>query len=312
MPVYRLYGLAVASPLALPCPVAPRARRADVRLEVGGSARFAPLHPRTGSGRLSRRWFFGRRLRTGARYLRWSGLFEFLVSEDGHDIRYRRLPRATPESLTTYLLGQVLSFSLLAFGLEPLHGTVVVVDGEAIGFVGDCGYGKSTLGAAFLRLGFPVLTDDLMVLERTASGYSVHPGMPRIKLFPSVARRVLDVGRPGPQLNDGTTKQILPLADGQAFRGLAPLRALYVLNEPGSASRSAAARIELAPLSPAAAFVEVIRASFNTDVRDRDRLARQFAFANRVATTVPVRRLSYPRSLRKLSAVCEAVLADLS
>jgi hypothetical protein len=234
------------------------------------------------------------------------------VSGDGHDIRYRRLPRATTESLNTYLLGQVLSFSLLAFGVEPLHGTAVVVDGEAIGFLGDCGYGKSTLGAAFLRLGYPVLTDDLMVLERTASGYAVHPGMPRIKLFPSVARRVLGIERSGTRLNDGTSKLILPLGDGQAFHSPARLRALYVLNEPAVAPRGAAARLELTPLSPGAAFVEVLRASFNTDVRDRDRLVRQFRFAGRVAPTIPVHRLSYPRSLSRLPAVCEAVLADLS
>jgi hypothetical protein len=45
---------------------------------------------------------------------------------------------------------------------------------------------------------------------------------------------------------------------------------------------------------------------------DRARLARQFAFASRLAATVPVTRLSYPRSLSLLPAVCEAVLADLS
>ena len=228
-PIYRLYGLAVSSPLDLPCPSAPSAAASDVRLRAGRRARFAALRPRTGAGRPSRRWFYCRRLPSGSTYLRWTGLFEFLVSADGRDIQFHRLPRATPESLSAYLLGQVLSFSLLAFGEEPLHGTVVVVDGEAIGFLGDCGYGKSTLGAAFLRLGFPVLTDDLVVLERTASGYSVQPGMPRLKLFPGVSRPVLGAVLPGPRLNDGTSKQILPLGPGQAFRRAAPLSTLYVL-----------------------------------------------------------------------------------
>jgi len=312
VPVYRLYGLAVASPLDLPCPVAPRARRADVRLEGGGGARFAPLRPRTRAGRPSRSWFYSRQLRSGSTYLRWAGLFEFLVSADGHDIRYHRHPGASVESLSAYLLGQVLSHSLLAFGVEPLHGTVVVVDGRAIGFLGDCGYGKSTLGAAFLRLGFPVLTDDLVVLQRTTSGYAVHPGMPRIKLFPSVARRVLRFGRPASRLNDGTSKQILPLADGQAYRSAAPLAALYVLGEPGSAPHRSAVGIEVTPLSAGAAFLELVRNSFNTAVLDRGRLARWFRFASRVTAAVPLRRLTYPRSLSKLPAVCEAVLADLS
>jgi hypothetical protein len=308
--LYRLYGLALATPLDLPCPLAPRHRRPDVRLRAGRGASFAALRPRTAAGRPSRKWFVWRRLPTGATYLRWQGLFEFLVSADGRDIRFHRLPRATPESLSAYLLGQVLSFSLLAFGVEPLHGTVVVVDGEAIGFLGDCGYGKSTLGAAFLSLGFPILTDDLMVLERTASGYSVHPGMPRIKLFPSVSRPLLGVGPRGPRLNDGTSKQILPLDDGKAFRRPAPLRALYVLSAPKRTLQARHVRVER--LSGGDALLEVIRGSFNSIAVDRDRLASQFAFASRLASTIPVKRLGYPRSLSLLPAVCEAVLADLA
>ncbi len=279
---------------------------------MGRTARFAALRRRAAAGRPKPDWFSCRRLETGSTYLRWSGLFEFVVSADGHDIRYHRHPRATPESLSTYLLGQVLSFALLALGVEPLHGTVVVADGEGIGFLGDCGYGKSTLGAAFLRLGCPVLTDDVIVLERTASRYYVQPGMPRIKLFPSVARQVLGVEPSGTRLNDGTSKQILPLGASQAAHAPVPLRALYALSEPTPARRRAAGRIAIERLSAGAACLELIRNTFNTIVLDRDRLARQFAFASRLAGVVPVRRLSYPRSLRALPAVCEAVLADSS
>ena len=91
-----------------------------------------------------------------------------------------------------------------------------------------------------------------------------------------------------------------------------PLRALYALSEPTPARRRAAGRIAIERLSAGAACLELIRNTFNTIVLDRDRLARQFAFASRLAGVVPVRRLSYPRSLRKLPAVCEAVLADWS
>jgi hypothetical protein len=151
-----------------------------------------------------------------------------------------------------------------------------------------------------------------MVLESTATGYAVHPGMPRLKLFPSVARRVLGVERGGPRLNDGTSKQILPLAAGQAARRPAPLRAIYVLAEPARAVHRTARRIELERIAGGGALLEVIKGSFNIIVVDRDRLERQFAFATKLAATVPVTRLSYPRSLSLLPAVCEAVLADLS
>ena len=283
-----------------------------MKLRVAEPARFGGIASRAHTRRARRDWFYCRRLRTGATYLRWTDLAEFLVSADGRDIAYRPLERESTESLSTYLLGQVLSFSLLALGVEPLHGTVVEIDGAAVTFLGDCGHGKSTLGAAFLRLGYPIVTDDLVVLEPTATGYAVHPGMPRLKLFPSVARRLLGVEQGGPRLNAGTSKQILPLGTGQASRRRTPLRALYVLAGPRPAARHGPARVELERLSGAAALLEVIRSSFNTIVVDRDRLANQFAFASRLVATVPVTRLSYPRSLPRLPAVCEAVLADRS
>jgi len=309
---YQLYGLSLASPLALACPRARRGRRPEVRLRLGKPGRFSRIAPPGRTRAAGRDWFTWRRLETGATYLRWTGLGEFLVSVDGLDITYHQLERATPESLSTYLLGQVLSFSLLALGVEPLHGTVVEIDGRAIAFLGDCGSGKSTLGAAFLRLGYPLLTDDLVTLQRTAAGYVAHPGMPRLKLFPGVARSVLGIERGGPRMNAGTSKRILPLGPGQVAHGPAPLRALYVLAGPRRAGRRTAERIGLERLSGGAALLATIRNSFNTIVTDRNRLARQFAFASALAAAVPVTRLSYPRTLSLLPAVCETVLADVS
>jgi hypothetical protein len=58
-------------------------------------------------------------------------------------------------------------------------------------FLGDRGYGKSTLGAALLARGFPILTDDVVVVDVGGGQWTVHPGVPRIKLFPSVQRELL-------------------------------------------------------------------------------------------------------------------------
>jgi hypothetical protein len=207
------------------------------------------------------------------------------------------------------LLGQVISFSLLAFGLEPLHGTAVVVEGGAVVFLGNCGYGKSTLGAAFLARGFPVLTDDLVVLQEGEEGWSVHRGIPRIKLFPAMARRVFRSQSTGTPMNDGTSKLVLPLKGPQVAGETVPLRAFYVLSDPKPRERPLHVRI--GALSGGEAFLELLRAAFNLIVIDRERLATQFAIATRLAGSLPVRRLTYPRKLSALSGVCDAVLADL-
>jgi hypothetical protein len=309
---YRLCGITLQSPLVLPCPHTGRRGRPDVRLRAGRAAEFARARKEAGASGRARDWFRSRRLADGSTYLAWTGLFEFLISPDGRRILYRRLRYATQESFSVYLLGQVLSFSLLAFGVEPLHGTVVVVGGGAVAFLGDCGYGKSTLGAALLARGFPVLTDDLIVLEKREAGWAVHPGIPRIKLSPSIARRLFGPNPKGTPMNPGASKLVLPLSAGQTVQRLVPLTALYVLSEPARRARGGAACLAIERLSGSGAFLEVIRAAFNLLVLERKRLADQFGFASRLAAGVPVRRLTYPRDLSSLDAVCDGVLADLA
>ena len=178
--------------------------------------------------------------------------------------------------------------------------------GGAVGFLGDCGRGKSTLGAAFVRAGHALLTDDLLVLRAAGYGFRAAPGPPRIKLFAEPAARVLGPGLRGTPMNDRGGKLVFPLG-ARGARGAAPLRALYVLR-PGAARRGVAIR----PLSPRRAFVELTRNTFNACVLDASRLARQFDLAARVAAAVPVKTLAYPRGLGRLAEVRAAIEADLT
>lgn len=304
---YELYGLVLESDRPLSGLRPTKRRRADVRLRTARAADFPRLSPSVTD---SSEWFHSRTLPNGSIYLRWSGLFEFLVSGDGRLIRYRRFPRASLESLSTYLLGQVLSCSMLLRGIEPLHATTIVVNGEAIAFVGDSGDGKSTLGAAFLARGFPLLTDDLLALERRNGRWLAKPGPARLKLFPSIAARVLGrTGRADP-LNPGTSKMILRLTPAETVARAVPLRAIYMLSHPQPRSRARTPAVGATPLKTPRAFLEVIRSAFNLIQVDRARLANQFAMAALLSREVPLFRLAYPRRLASLDAVCAAVLAS--
>jgi hypothetical protein len=306
--IYQLYGLAIQSPLALPSPRSGSHVGADVRLKAGNPKRFARILAEVGP---PQGWLRCRKLPDGTHYVQCTGLFDFLISPDGCTIEYQRQKPGGVDSFSVYLLGQILSFVLLARGVESLHGTVVRVDGEAIAFLGNCGYGKSTLAAMMLARQFAVLTDDLMVLEQHGRTWIVHPGMPQIKLFPAVARALLGSDAGGTPMNPGTSKLVFRLGGEQAARSPVPLKALYVLSEPSSPGTRASAGVLIEPLSGRDAFLEVIRAAFNLVVLDPQRIANQFAFATRLAESVPIRRLTYPRRLSALPEVCDAVLADL-
>lgn len=308
MPTTELYGLRLRSALPLPGARSRAGEPADVEIVRGRAADFAPVRRALDPPLHPDWWFEDRALPDGRRYLRWAGLFEFLVAPDGGRVVARRLRGAAtiPRAFETYLLGQVLSFALLARGLEPLHATAIVVDGGAVGFLGDCGQGKSTLGAAFVRAGHALLTDDLLVLRASGHGFRAAAGPPRIKLFRAPADRTLGRGARGTPMNDRGGKLVFPMGRRGAT-GAAPLSALYVLR-PGGARRGVVIR----RLSPRRAFVELTRNTFNACVVDGPRLARQFDWAARLAGAVPVKTLAYRRGLGRLAAVRAAVETDLT
>jgi len=112
---YSVYGISLRSQFVLP----------HFRAAGTASAPWVTISKSASALRIdnenSGSWFFQKRFEDGSVYLRWSSLFEFLVSADGHQILARPLEKSSPETFSTYLLGQVLSFALIKRGLESLH-----------------------------------------------------------------------------------------------------------------------------------------------------------------------------------------------
>jgi hypothetical protein len=308
---YCLYGVRLKSVMPLPCPEIVSSEQVVIELLSGPVSLFSRARREGGISPREEDWFAHARLLDGSDYLRWSELFEFLISADGRRVACRQLNGASPDSFQTYLLGQVLSFALLKQGVEPLHSTAVVIDGEAVAFLGDCGYGKSSLGAAFLQAGYRLLTDDLLVLKEEGDRFMTYAGPPRIKLFPEIARRLLGDRVSTTPMNNETPKLVIPLGQNEMAlpKSALPLKAIYVLTPPRVSSPSL--RTTIRSLSPRNAFVELIKNTFNTVIIEPPRLALQFDLATQVAASVPVKSLCYPRELDQIFKVREAILRDL-
>jgi hypothetical protein len=307
---YCVYGVGIVSdgPLALP-------EYADGGLgEVEYRNATASLVPMATAAATvdaaSDAWHRHASLPNGATYVRWEGVGEFLVSPDGRSITGRRADGSSPESFQVYMLGQALSFALMTQGFEPLHATAVVVDNHAVVFLGESGFGKSSLAACFLESGYRLLTDDLLVLHETDGRLLAYPGPPRIKLFPKVARRFLcDAGESGP-MNGGTAKLILPIDQRRQSTTPVELRAIYSLAAPRDACRRQSVRTEA--LTPREGFIELVKATFNRRVVGPERLGRQFDLMTRIADRCSVRRLLYPRTIDRLKDVRDVVLSELA
>lgn len=305
---YEVYGLRLRSTIPLPSPAAVASGPVQAEIVNGSADFFRRVHSTISPKANGNSWFQHARLRNGSDYLRWSGLFEFLIAPDGRRIACRSLDGPAREAFQTYLLGQVLSFALLKRGIEPLHSTASVIDQGAVGFVGDCGYGKSSLGAAFLQAGYPLLTDDLLVIKEEGHGILAYPGPPRIKLLPEIATLLGDRVTGAP-LNPQTSKLVIPLEPYQAAQAAVPLKTIYVLRPPAPGPQRT--RVTIRTLSQRRACLELIASTFNPMVVEPARLKRQFDLAVRLARRIPVKSLTFPRSLATLPAVRRAILADV-
>ncbi len=295
----HLYGIRLDSEWPLPGSNLHQSPIGQVRLRRAPPSVFPKPPSKVG-------WAYLKKIADGSDYLRWRGQFEFLVSPDGHQVSARTINGSTHESFQAYFLTQALSFALVKQGIEPLHATAVVIHGGVVAFAADCGLGKSTLAAAFLAAGYPLLTDDLLVTQRRAREIIAFPGSPRIKLFRQIAHRILGKQFHGIPMNRLTSKLIIPLNTTSYQNYPAPLRTIYILQPPSKS------RVSIRSLSPRRALMALIANTSNPVSIDPARLSRQLRIFTKIVERVPVKSLSYPRNLSRLPDVIAAIEHDIT
>lgn len=306
---YGVYGVTLRSPIRLALPEYPGSGLAEIELRLREHDYFseaiagAPLQ----WSRYSTYQYA--HLQNGVSYVRWENIGEFLVSSNGRLITCCPSRESNEESFQVYLLGQALSFALVRCGFEPLHATCIVMEGYAVAFLGDSGFGKSSLAAYFLSAGDRLLTDDLLLLQERPEGFLAYPGPPRIKLFPDIARKYLGGVSGGVPMNSGTSKLVLPLDREKVCESPITLSAIYELSPPQDMPDTQP--VEFESLTSRQAFVELSCNTFNYVILDGERSSRQIKETARIVNTVPVNRLLHPRLLSALPLVRQAIVKDL-
>ena len=235
-------------------------------------------------------------------HMRFSDGTEFLVDHLGTRLRATWPAPLTVEDAATYLLGPVMGFVLLLRGTHCLHASAVNVDDRAIALVGPAGTGKSTTAAAFAKLGYSVLSDDVATLAEVNGDLMVHPAYPCIRLWPESAESLFGAADALPLLTPNWDKRYLDLAgDEHRFQSAAlPLAAIYVLGE--RSGDAAAPRVEA--VAPQAAMIELVGNAYALPLKDKAARAGEFKVFSRVAATVPVRRAIPGADLAHVERLC--------
>ncbi|MBN2145758.1 MAG: hypothetical protein JW726_00160 [Anaerolineales bacterium] len=210
------------------------------------------------------------------------------------------------------LMGTIMSLWLEWTGRLALHASAVVIDQHAIGFLSHSQAGKSTLVATFLQAGFSFLTDDILALEVEDQAFLGQFSYPWIKLWPAEAHYFLNDRADRVQAHPLSDKQMVRVGEG-GYGSFSiqpkPIACLYIPQrvEAGKGEQP----IQILPLSPKDAAVELIRYSFSGPLLravgvESARLGRISALAQKV----PVRRLIYPAGFEHLPEVREVLISD--
>lgn len=317
---YRICGLTLASEIALP--ELPPSSGTALALEPDVSFRVENCDQGPGA---RADWFMSLTLPTGepslacakepgGYRLRFPELTDFRVDSSGREIVCEAAEGIPPASIRHLLLDQVIPRVLSLLGREALHATAVLTPHGVCAFTGPSGAGKSTLAAFFHLAGYPVLSDDCLVLHEEGKVIRATPAYPGVRLWDDSAA-ALCCGR----------EDLLPLAHCSSKRRVltdmrqvscSPAREalvrIYHLGEtPGKDGESGAGNRVIEVISRREAFIILVTSGFRLDITDRTMMARQFDFLERVAMLVPVRRLHVPEDFSALSAIRDTILADL-
>jgi hypothetical protein len=216
----------------------------------------------------------------------------------------------TVEDVVPYLQGQLLGLVQRLRGVTCLHASSIVVGEHAIAIAGPGRSGKSSTAAAFLRMGYPVLADDVTPVFEETGSFMVRPAHARLWLCPDMVEALYGSSNALPQFATSWGKRYLDLnaaGPGQPG-GPKPLGAIYVLaeraNEPD--------RPTVCEASPHDAMLELLCNTYINHLLDPEMRSREFTLLSRLHQSVPLRVIRPHEDASRIPQLCRMILEDFA
>lgn len=283
---YFAYGLGIHSTLALP-EFIPAEVECDVLIHYGGPETI-PEHARGRSSYFS----------VDSREVIISGedVGSFII-KDGKEVCIIPAAGVEESRLRLNLVGVVMAFVLYQRGYLVLHAACASIGGKAVGFVGESGFGKSTMAAALHRRGHSLLTDDVLPVQTKTDIPIVASGFPRLKLHPEAAASLGYESHLLHELHSAQEKLGCSLTTGFTAGSL-PLRVLYILKRGDTVS--------IERILPVQAMMELVRNSYPTRAQHCGG-ATHLQQCAKLANQIPIYQLSRPKGLSLLPSIARLV-----
>lgn len=209
---------------------------------------------------------------------------------------------ADPDYIGAIVTGELFSVVLRQRGRLVLHGSCVARDGMAVGFVGESGWGKSTLAASLVARGWHLLTDDLLVVDGIDEGAPVSiPSHPSMRLSEQAIEAVDRADHERGQAHALTSKRRVDMADAFSDEPVA-LGHIFVLDP-----RFADAH-EAVPLSPRQATLQFVAHTRGQRLLHAEAVrAAHLVQCGRLAQAAPTAHLRRRFGLDEVGALCDLV-----
>jgi hypothetical protein len=305
---YQICGLTVASDRVLPELTPLGGGASDWMVRTGPMPRGRPhwfRHTYLASGR---RWLSVARV--GDRYrLRFARLASFEIDLAERAVCCTAARGVAPATMRHLLLDQVLPLLAGSPQRLALHASAVVSPRGAVAFLGAAGRGKSTIAALLAAGGWPLLSDDCLLIERHGTAIDALPAYPGVRLFPDSLAAMFGASRRGfRRVAEYTPKRRVAAASLPFARAAAPLARVYVLGAAGGHThRPAVVRAR----APRRAMLDIVQHALCLDIRDRTRAGETFHLAGAIVERAAMRALRLDWNLSRLDEIRDAVMADV-
>ena len=125
--------------------------------------------------------------------LRFPKLIDFYISRSGDNIFYLPEPSVPEETIRHLILDQVIPRVLGQLGNLVLHASAVQLPGGlGIVFLGETGWGKSTLASSYYESGSRLITDDCLLIRSIQNNIYCIPNYFGLRLYPDSTEAIFN------------------------------------------------------------------------------------------------------------------------
>lgn len=242
--------------------------------------------------------------------MRFSDELVLDVFPDKRMIEERAASPGLSESTRDHILAdQVLPRILSHDGTLVLHAGAIRYNDASVLFVGESGYGKSSLTASFDDSGYPIMGDDALVISRNGAAYCAAAVYPSLRLFPDSIEALVPKNATTRTVAHYTSKRRVDvgLSQDTGRAGPLPIEGIFLLGGPDQGDD-----IRVRPMKPANACIALLRNSFALDPSDTQMARKRLGEASALSDEVPAYEICYPHDYGRLPKVREAVIAALA